>query len=108
MFARKPPEPLRKAVPPSRPKPLPQPKSIAELKETLAGQKKAGGAPPAPAESSRSAAGLQSGMRVRHEQFGDGIILRRERMGNDFKLVITFSRVGRKSLVEKFAKLKVL
>jgi len=107
-FARKQPEPFRKAVPSSRPEPLPQPKSIAELKEYLAGQKKSGGAPPAPAEGSRSAAGLQSGMRVRHEQFGDGIILRRERMGNDFKLVITFSRVGRKSLVEKFAKLKVL
>jgi hypothetical protein len=47
-------------------------------------------------------------MRVRHEQFGDGIILNRERTGNDFKLTITFSRVGKKTLVEKYAKLKVL
>ncbi len=47
-------------------------------------------------------------MRVRHEQFGDGIILSREKMGNDTKLVITFSRVGRKALIEKYAKLKAL
>jgi hypothetical protein len=47
-------------------------------------------------------------MRVRHEQFGDGIILSRERTGNDYKLTITFSRVGKKSLMEKYAKLKAL
>jgi hypothetical protein len=47
-------------------------------------------------------------MRVRHAQFGDGIILSRERAGNDIKLVISFSRVGRKTLVEKYAKLQAL
>ena len=48
------------------------------------------------------------GMRVRHAQFGDGIILSRERVGNDVKLVITFSRVGRKTLIEKYAKLQAI
>jgi hypothetical protein len=47
-------------------------------------------------------------MRVRHAQFGDGIILNRERTGNDVKLTITFSRVGRKTLIERFAKLRAL
>jgi hypothetical protein len=47
-------------------------------------------------------------MRVRHDQFGDGIILSRERVGDDFKLVVTFSRVGKKSLMEKYAKMKSL
>jgi hypothetical protein len=47
-------------------------------------------------------------MRVRHDQFGDGIILNREKSGNDIKLTITFSRVGRKSLIERYAKLKAL
>jgi hypothetical protein len=47
-------------------------------------------------------------MRVRHEQFGDGIVLSRERAGNDIKLVVTFSRVGKKVLMEKYAKLKAL
>jgi hypothetical protein len=51
---------------------------------------------------------FKAGMRVRHEQFGDGIVLSRERSGNDIKLVITFSRVGKKSLIERYAKLKAL
>ena len=85
--------------------PVLQPKSIAELKEYLAKQQQT--AEPAK-EAPKNAAGFRTGMRVRHEQFGDGIILSRERMGNDFKLIITFSRVGKKSLVEKYAKLKPL
>ena len=47
-------------------------------------------------------------MRVRHAQFGDGIIMNRVRTGNDFKLTITFSRVGKKTLIERFAKLQAL
>ncbi len=47
-------------------------------------------------------------MRVRHEQFGDGIVLNRERSGNEIKLTVTFSRVGRKSLIERYAKLKAI
>jgi hypothetical protein len=47
-------------------------------------------------------------MRVRHPQFGDGIILSREKVGNDIKLTITFSRVGRKTLIERYAKLEMV
>jgi DNA helicase-2/ATP-dependent DNA helicase PcrA len=84
---------------------LPQPKTIAELKAYLQQQERtsvegkanSGGAPV-----------FKPGMRVRHEQFGDGIVLSRERTGNDIKLVVTFSRVGKKSLIEKYAKLRAL
>ena len=88
-----------------------QPKSIAELKAYLEQKQKAAAInerrqPPAAKESPDSS--LRAGMRVRHEQFGDGIILSRERAGNDYKLTVTFSRVGKKSLIEKYAKLKPL
>ena len=86
------------------------PKSIAELKAYLEQKQKEGAAwrPPSAKESANNETGFRAGMRVRHEQFGDGIILSRERVGNDFKLTITFSRVGKKSLIEKYAKLKKL
>ena len=51
---------------------------------------------------------LKSGMRVRHAQFGDGIILNRQRVGDDIKLTVTFSRVGKKTLIERYAKLQPL
>jgi DNA helicase II / ATP-dependent DNA helicase PcrA len=82
-----------------------KPKSIAELKAYIEQKQRS-------SETSRQApktgAGFRTGMRVRHDQFGDGIILSRERVGEDFKLVVTFSRVGKKSLIEKYAKLKSL
>lgn len=88
--------------------PLIQPKSIAELKAYLEQKQREGVSIKPEAKEAKSEPGFRTGMRVRHEQFGDGIILNRERMGNDFKLTITFSRVGKKSLVEKYAKLQAL
>jgi len=87
-----------------REEPFPQPKSIAELKAYIERKQRSG------ETGGESKAGFifKAGMRVRHEQFGDGIILSRERSGNDIKLIITFSRAGRKALIEKYAKLKAL
>ena len=51
---------------------------------------------------------IKAGMRVRHDKFGEGIVLSRQRTGNEIKLVVTFSRAGKKSLIEKYAKLKPL
>jgi DNA helicase-2/ATP-dependent DNA helicase PcrA len=78
-----------------------QPRSLAELRAYV--EKRNSGKP-------GGAAGpvLKSGMRVRHPQFGDGIILSRERTGTEFKLTVTFSRVGRKTLIERYAKLQAL
>jgi hypothetical protein len=67
-----------------------------------------GGRRAAPGTAESPPSRLKQGMRVRHAQFGDGIILSRERVGNDVKLVITFSRVGRKTLIEKYAKLQAI
>ncbi len=93
----------------TREEPQPQagPKTIAELKayiEEKERQRFSGKT----AEAPRSGSGVKTGTRVRHEQFGDGIVLSKERSGDDFKLVVTFSRVGKKTLMEKYAKLKTL
>jgi len=88
-----------------REEPFIQPKSIAELKaylERKQSQIETG------SEKPKTGVILKAGMRVRHDQFGEGIVLSRQRMGNETKLVVTFSRVGKKSLMEKYAKLKPL
>ena len=51
---------------------------------------------------------LRRGMRVRHSHFGEGTIEMVIGSGDQQKLTVMFSAVGRKSLVAKFAKLEVL
>ncbi len=86
-------------------KPQVRPKTIAELKAYIeAQQQSSSGSAGAP----EGKPALKAGTRVRHDIFGDGIVLSRERSGKDTKLVVTFSRVGKKSLIERYAKLKVL
>ena len=80
-----------------------QPRSLAELRTYLA--KLQSGKHGAAAGGGRQ---LKTGMRVRHAQFGEGIILSRERTGNDYKLTIFFSLAGRKTLMEGYAKLQPL
>jgi hypothetical protein len=84
-----------------------RPKTIAELKAYIEEKERRGFSGTA-AEAPKSGRLIKAGARVRHEQFGDGIVLSRERSGNDFRLVVTFSLVGKKTLLESFAKLKVL
>jgi hypothetical protein len=88
-----------------RDEPIHRPKSIAELRAYIEQKQQSGGAGKM---DSKAGPVLKAGMRVRHEQFGDGIVLRRERAGSEIKLTVTFSRVGRKSLIERYAKLKAL
>jgi len=83
----------------------PQPKSIAELRAYLEHKQRSF---QAAKEDAKAGSLFRPGTRVRHEQFGDGIILSRERAGKEIKLTVTFSRVGRKSLIERYAKLKAL
>jgi DNA helicase-2/ATP-dependent DNA helicase PcrA len=83
--------------------PAVQPKSLAELRAYVQSQNQGHG--PGNETSGRGPQ-LKSGMRVRHAQFGDGIILSREKSGNDVRLVVTFSRAGRKTLIERYAKLQ--
>jgi DNA helicase-2/ATP-dependent DNA helicase PcrA len=51
------------------------------------------------------AAELKRGPRVRHEQFGDGVILTMEGSGPDAKLTVYFDRAGSKKFIAKYAKL---
>ena len=85
--------------------PLAQPKTIAELKAYIQQKEQSG---TTDKENLKGGPVFKAGVRVRHEQFGDGIVLSRERAGNEIKLTVTFSRVGRKSLIERYAKLKAL
>ncbi len=80
------------------------PRTIAELRSYLERVKSDTGN----ARGEQAGKPLKSGTRVRHAQFGEGIILSRERVGNDIRLVVTFSRAGRKTLLEKYAKLEAI
>jgi DNA helicase II / ATP-dependent DNA helicase PcrA len=81
------------------------PKSMAELRAYIQKTQDASKPASSQAETKRIA---KPGVRVRHPMFGDGIVLNREKVGNDIKLVVSFSRAGRKTLMEKFAKLEIL
>ena len=81
------------------------PRTIAELRSYLERVKSGTGRACGEAAAVKP---LKSGTRVRHAQFGEGIVLSRERVGNDIRLVVTFSRAGRKTLLEKYAKLEAI
>lgn len=70
-------------------------------------QQKRAAAPGEPEPPGRGSA-LKPGTRVLHEQYGAGIVIDREKVGDDFKLLVSFSGVGQKRLMERFAKLKRL
>ncbi len=48
---------------------------------------------------------LKRGVRVRHEQFGEGTILTMEGSGPDAKVTVYFDRAGSKKFIAKYAKL---
>lgn len=60
---------------------------------------------PAAVTKNNTAAELNSGDRVRHSKFGDGIILSAKPMGNDKLLEIAFDTIGTKKIMANFAKL---
>jgi DNA helicase-2/ATP-dependent DNA helicase PcrA len=52
-------------------------------------------------------AGLRPGVRVRHPQFGEGMVLSVEQLDDDIKLHVRFNTVGQKTLRAKYAKLEM-
>jgi DNA helicase-2/ATP-dependent DNA helicase PcrA len=54
---------------------------------------------------SAPSADFKRAQRVRHEQFGDGVILTMEGSGPDAKLTVYFDRIGSKKFIAKYAKL---
>src|SRR5262249_52914557 len=59
---------------------------------------------PARTEQPRGAE-LKRGVRVRHDQFGEGTILTMEGNGPDAKLTVYFDRAGSKKFIARYAKL---
>ncbi|MFM8180042.1 MAG: hypothetical protein ACKOAG_12795, partial [Candidatus Kapaibacterium sp.] len=59
-------------------------------------------------EPETAAVPLKRGMKVRHKLFGDGTIELVIGAGDQQKVSVVFSSVGRKSLMVKFAKLDVI
>ena len=49
---------------------------------------------------------LTAGSHVRHEKYGQGLVLRREGSGDNVKLTISFPGFGQKKLIEKYANLE--
>jgi DNA helicase II / ATP-dependent DNA helicase PcrA len=58
-------------------------------------------------QSAGSDGPLRPGVRVRHQQFGGGLVLSVEELDDDLKLVVRFDSVGRKTLRAKYAKLQI-
>ncbi len=56
----------------------------------------------------RASGEFRRGGRVRHDEFGDGVILRMEGSGENAKLTVYFERAGTKKFVAKYAKLRRL
>ena len=50
--------------------------------------------------------GFVPGSHVRHAKYGKGLVLRREGVGDNVKLTISFPGFGQKKLIEKFANLE--
>ena len=50
----------------------------------------------------------ESGVKVKHKKFGNGIITKIEPEGDDYKVDIDFEKVGHKRLMAKFAGLEVI
>jgi DNA helicase-2/ATP-dependent DNA helicase PcrA len=57
-------------------------------------------------DEDQSGAGLRSGMRVRHAQFGVGTVVSVEEHNDDMKITVRFNLVGVKKLLARYAKLE--
>jgi ATP-dependent DNA helicase UvrD/PcrA len=57
-------------------------------------------------DEDQSAAGVRVGMRVKHAQFGVGVVLAVEEHSDDYKVTVRFNSVGQKKLLARFAKLE--
>ena len=59
-----------------------------------------------PAAPKAPAAEYKTGDKVRHAQFGEGVVISSSVKGNDYELVVAFQGVGMKKLLLSFAKLE--
>ncbi len=59
-------------------------------------------------QSGNNAANYTVGMRVKHKNFGEGLIVSQRKMGSDMLLEIAFDKVGTKKLMANYANLEIL
>ncbi len=59
-----------------------------------------------PQENKPETVALVAGSHVRHQKYGNGLILRREGSGDNVKLTVSFPGFGQKKLIEKYANLE--
>jgi len=57
-------------------------------------------------DEDQSSVGVRVGMRVKHAQFGVGVVLAVEEHTDDYKITVRFNSVGQKKLLARFAKLE--
>ena len=57
-------------------------------------------------DEDQSSTGVRVGMRVKHAQFGVGVVLAVEEHTDDYKVTVRFNSVGQKKLLARFAKLE--
>jgi DNA helicase II / ATP-dependent DNA helicase PcrA len=105
------PRPVKKSPPPKE--------SFAEARKNFTRVSSTPAAAP-PAAASGAAGGdnkgfaiiapetLQQGMSVQHERFGTGTVEKTEGKGQDAKATVVFTNFGRKQLLLRYARLKVL
>lgn len=63
---------------------------------------------PSPSKSTKSATGLQVGQTIEHERFGIGEVVKVDGVGENSKATIDFHYSGKKQLLLRFARFKVL
>ena len=51
---------------------------------------------------------MSTGMRIRHNRFGEGIIMHIDTSGADPKMTVNFSNADQRTLLLKFAKFEIL
>jgi DNA helicase-2/ATP-dependent DNA helicase PcrA len=84
------------------------PKKVLNPVKTSFGKTSAATPPPDPNFVGDDTSNLQTGMNVEHQRFGKGIVLSVEGAGDNKKANIDFEGNGKKMLVLKFAKLKIV
>ena len=85
----------------------PRPASASEKPLSTLDRLKQAATSSAAKKEAAPANGIIPGSHVRHEKYGRGLVLRREGVGENSKLTVSFPGFGQKKLIEKYANLQI-
>lgn len=91
---------------PERPAALDSSRSMDNLMRSASEKPAAPAHSPNSANPANSSGELLPGTHVRHSKYGRGVVLRREGIGDNTKLTVSFPGYGMKKLIEKYANLE--